>query len=85
MLSFHVLSLAALTALAFAVPLFGYDRIGNGFGSKWDADAHAGNGAIVTWGYMLDGTTLDRTNFPFHSAITGTSNITALRNSVDVN
>lgn len=74
-----------MATLVFAAPLFGYDTIGNGFGSKWGADPHAGNGAIVTWGYMLDGTELDPANFPFHSAITGTSNITALRNSVDVN
>ena len=66
-------------------PLFGFDTIGNGYGSKWGADPNAGTGAVVTWGYMLDGTQLDAEGFPFHDAITGTSNITALRNSVDIN
>lgn len=72
-------------ALAAGQAVYGYDTIGNGFGSKWGTDPAAGSGAIVTWGYMQDGTPLDPTNFPFHEAITGTSNITALRNSVDVN
>ncbi|MFO0790149.1 MAG: hypothetical protein U0805_11900 [Pirellulales bacterium] len=71
-------------ALAIA-PAYAYDTIGNGFGSKWGADPTAGTGAIVTWGYMLDGTTLDPANFPFHKQITGASSITALRNSVDAN
>jgi hypothetical protein len=62
-----------------------YDTIGNGFGSKWGASPNAGTGAIVTWGFMPDGTTLDPTGFPFHAAVTGTSNITVLRNSVDSN
>jgi hypothetical protein len=65
--------------------LHAYDTIGNGFGSKWGADPNAGNGAIVTWGFMPDGTTLDPNNFAFPNDITGTSNISALRNSVDVN
>jgi hypothetical protein len=77
--------LATLGALTATAPLLAYDTIGNGFGSKWGADPTPGTGAIVTWGYMLDGTTLDPTNFPFHDAITGTSNTTALRSSVDVN
>ncbi len=77
----HIVILAILAVR----PLNAYDTIGNGFGSKWGADANAGNGAIVTWGYILDGTPLDPTNFPFHEAITGTSNITVLRNSVDAN
>lgn len=65
--------------------LFAFDTIGNGFGSKWGDDPMSGSGAIVTWGYMLDGTTLDPMGFPFHDAIEGTSNISALRASVDVN
>ncbi len=84
----HCTSLCLLlwvSALAVGQAVYGYDTIGNGFGSKWGADPHAGNGAVVTWGYMPDGTPLDPTNFPFHDAITGLSNITALRNSVDTN
>jgi len=79
------LLLASAIAVALAPPLAAYDTIGNGFGSKWGANPNAGTGAIVTWGFMPNGTTLDPTNFPFHDAITGTSNITALRNSVDSN
>src|SRR5262249_411081 len=76
-----------LTAVLMAAvaPLSAYDTIGNGFGSKWGASPNAGAGAIVTWGFVPDGTPLDPMNFPFHDAITGTSNITALRASVDAN
>src|SRR3954471_10489975 len=77
--------IVALTSVTIAAPMYAYDTIGNGFGSKWGASPNAGTGAIVTWGFMLDGTTLDPTGAPFPDAITGTSNITALRNSVDVN
>lgn len=78
-------ALAIAACLAPSAPLFAYDTFGNGFGSKWGASPNAGTGAVVTWGFMPDGTTLDTNNFPFHSSITGTSNITALRQSVDVN
>ena len=61
-----------------------YDTFGNGYGSKWGTDPNAGTGAIITWGYMQDGTTLDPVGFPAPYVI-GASNITALRNSVDVN
>jgi hypothetical protein len=77
--------LVVLLATATSLPLFAYDTIGNGFGSKWGASPDASNGAVVTWGFMLDGTPLDTNNFPWHDAVTGTSNITALRNSVDAN
>lgn len=78
------LGFAALAAFAATAPLRAYDTFSNGFGSKW-GDPHVGTGAVITWGYMLDGTTLDPNNFAFHDIITGTSNITALRTSVDVN
>jgi hypothetical protein len=74
-----------MVSLAVVVPLCAYDTIGNGFGSKWGPSPNAGTGAVVTWSFMPDGTPLDPNNFPFHDAITGTSNITALRNSVDAN
>ena len=77
--------LIAAALLIQTTSLFAYDTIGNGYGSKWGEDPNAGTGAIVTWGYMPDGTTLDPNGFPFNYAITGTSNITAIRNSVDVN
>jgi hypothetical protein len=80
-----VVALAAALLAVGTKSLRAYDTIGNGFGSKWGADANAGNGAIVTWGFMPDGTTLDPNNFAFPNDITGTSNISSLRNSVDVN
>jgi hypothetical protein len=84
MLSRRIFILACAAMLAPSA-VQAYDTIGNGFGSKWGASPDPGTGAVVTWGFMPDGTTLDPTNFPFHDAITGTSNITALRNSVDSN
>lgn len=83
-LLFTVQMLAGLTGSAVA-----YDTIGNGFASKWGDDPDFGTGAIVTWGYMLDGTDVDPDfridpfGFPDISGVVGTSNITALRNSVD--
>lgn len=68
-----------------------FDTIGNGYGSKWGADPEAGTGAIVTWGYMLDGTDVDPNfridpiGFPNISGVVGTSNITELRNLIDAN
>lgn len=62
---------------------------GNGYGSKWGPDPNFGTGAVVTWGYMLDGTTadpafvMDPWNFPGQTGVTGGSNITQLRNSID--
>ncbi|MCI0334106.1 MAG: hypothetical protein L0228_12885 [Planctomycetes bacterium] len=81
----RLLALTTAFGIVSNSSLLAYDTIGNGFGSKWGADPNAGNGAVVTWSYMLDGTPLDPTGFPFHTAITGTSNITALRNAVDSN
>jgi hypothetical protein len=80
----RVLYLAYAAILVASNPLYAYDTIGDGFGSKWGASATAGTGAVVTWGFMPDGTPLAE-DFVFGNAITGTSNITALRNSVDVN
>jgi hypothetical protein len=66
-----------------ANPTIAFETIGDGYGSKWGDDPNAGTGAIVTWGYMLDSTELDPEGFPFHEAITGTSNMTQLRGDVD--
>ena len=82
---FWLLTIVAVGVTTIATHIFAYDTIGNGYGSKWGEDPSAGTGAIITWGYMPDGTSLDPTGFPFNYAVTGTSNITALRNSVDVN
>lgn len=68
---------------------FAFVSFGNGFGSKWGPDPNFGTGAAVTWGYMLDGTTadpnfeMDPFAFPGTTGLTGASNITQLRNSID--
>ncbi|MEX2172183.1 MAG: hypothetical protein WD851_22880 [Pirellulales bacterium] len=83
----------ALVALALIIgsSALAFDTIGNGYGSKWGADPVAGTGAVVTWGYMLDGTGVDP-NFridpfglPDISGVVGTSNITELRNLIEAN
>ncbi|HEX3599838.1 MAG TPA: hypothetical protein VHU84_06820, partial [Lacipirellulaceae bacterium] len=61
---------------------FGYVTYGNGYGSKWGDDPSFGTGAIVTWSFMQDGTTVDP-SVPDASGMSGTSNVTALRASVD--
>lgn len=52
-----------------------------GWGSKWDDPVH-GNSAVVTWGYMQDGTTVDSSVF-IAAEVTGGSNITQLRTTFD--
>jgi hypothetical protein len=80
--------------LALAVGLWAgqasaFVSFGNGFGSKWGPDPNFGTGAVVTWGYMLDGTTadpdfrMDPANFPDSTGVIGGSNITQLRGTVD--
>lgn len=78
-----VISIVAAAAYCF-------DHIGNGIASKW-GDTTAGTGAIITWGYMLDGTVVDPSfridpyTHPDISGVIGGSNISALRNVIDTN
>jgi hypothetical protein len=74
--------------MLWVTPAQCFDHIGNGIASKW-GDTQVGTGAIVTWGYMLDGTGVDP-NFridpwghPDISGVVGTSNITSMRNAID--
>lgn len=85
------LTLCALATLLSTESAKSFDTIGKGNGSKWGDDTLAGTGAVVTWGFMLDGTETDP-NFridpyahPDISGVVGTSNITALRNVIDGN
>jgi hypothetical protein len=79
----------AAAILLCAAQASAFVSFGNGFGSKWGADPNFGTGAVVTWGYMLDGTTadpnfeMDPWAFPGTTGLTGGSNITQLRNSID--
>ncbi len=58
-----------------------YDTIGNGNASKWGDDPYPGSGAIVTWGYVPDGTTVD----PEAVGVEGTSNLSQIRNLFNTN
>lgn len=59
----------------------GYVTFGAGFGSKWDDPVH-GTPATVTWGYMLDGTTIDP-GVPLAAEVVGGSDVTQLRADYD--
>lgn len=61
-----------------------YVTFGQGSASKWGADPYAGSGAVVTWGYMNDGTSVDPSTIPDANGMSGTSSISTLRNLVDV-
>ncbi len=54
---------------------------GQGWGSKWDAPVHP-NPATITWGFAPDGTQM-AASFPLKPEVTGTSNVGALRSSID--
>lgn len=59
-----------------------YVTFGQGFSSKWGADPTFGTGAIVTWGFMLDGTPA-HPSLPAYPELLGTSQIGTLRASID--
>lgn len=82
--------LLILAALSAQVPgASAYDTIGNGLASKWGDDPYPGSGAIVTWGYMADGTDVDPAfridpfAHPDISGVVGTNSISQLRATVD--
>ena len=68
--------------VAVGRPAAAYVTFGQGVASKWGADPYAGSGAVVTWGFMNDGTAVDP-SIPDASGMSGTSNITALRTTID--
>ncbi|HEU4428207.1 MAG TPA: matrixin family metalloprotease [Myxococcota bacterium] len=75
--------LALMTALLLSAPA-GADWVkfgSGGWGSKWDDPVHP-NPAVVTWGWMDDGTTVDPSFF-IADEVVGGSDITQLRNSYD--
>lgn len=67
--------------LAAAASAFAYDTIGNGLASKWGDDPYPGSGAIVTWGYVPDGTPASATA----EGVEGTSNLSQIRNLINTN
>ncbi len=83
---------ALLTAVSLLVAgrASAFVHFGNGLGSKWGPDPAAGTPAVVTWGFMPDGTEvdpdfeLDPWSFPGETGFTGTSQLTSLRHRIDV-
>lgn len=73
--------LAALLALLAAPAGADYVTYGNGWGSKWDDPVH-GTPATVTWGFVADGTII-APSWYLAAEVTGGSNISALRSSID--
>ncbi len=68
-------------------PLWAFVHFGQGFGSKWD-NPLPGTPALVTWGFVPDGTDVHASfdidgGFEPGNGVSGTSNITALRTSID--
>ena len=83
--------LVIITACALSLPAHAYVHFSGGFGgSKWGVDPTAGTPAVVTWGFMPDGTAvepsfeLDPWNFPGQTGFSGTSNLSSLRQRIDV-
>jgi hypothetical protein len=70
---------AALAAVA--APSTAYDTIGNGSASKWGDNPSPGSGAIVTWGYVPDGTLSSETA----EGVDGTSNLSQIRDLINTN
>ena len=71
-----------IVATFAANPAAAYLTFGQGFSSKWGDDPQFGTGAIVTWGYMLDGTEA-HPSLPDYAGLDGTSQIGTLRSSID--
>jgi hypothetical protein len=75
------LLIAGWIAGAAGMASAGYVTIGQGANSKWD-DYHHGTPAVITWGFVPDGTAMAPT-FPLAPEVTGTSQLGALRVAVD--
>ena len=74
---------AAFAGIALlAVPaLAGFVTFGQGWGSKWDDPVHP-NPAVISWGFMPDGTTVDPAFF-IADELVGGSDVTQLRADYD--
>lgn len=81
-LTIRIAAWAVFLGLLLARPAAAYVTFGAGFSSKWGDEPAFGNGAVVTWGFMLDGTTVDPA-VPDHLDLSGTSQIGTLRAALD--
>ena len=85
-----LLLLAMAPFLSTAPTAYAFVHIGQGVASKW-GDTQVGTGAVVTWAFMLDGTTIDPdfridpVGSPDDVGAVGGSNITQLRTLIDTN
>lgn len=67
-----------------------FDHLGDGFASTWADNHEVGTPAVVTWGFMPDGTSvapdfrMDPFGFPDQTGLSGTSNIGSLRHRIDM-
>jgi hypothetical protein len=77
------LGVAALLCFCIVQPARAYVTFGQGNASKWGDDPFAGSGAVVTWGYMNDGTGVDPTTIPDANGMSGTSSVSSLRTTID--
>lgn len=81
--------LSLLMVVGHGAAVVAFDHIGNGIASTWASNHIVGTPAVVTWGFMPDGTIadpalrLDPVNFPNKTGLVGGSNITSLRNRID--
>lgn len=76
-------SIAFVVAAAawFSANAHAFDTIGNGNASKWGDDPYPGSGAVVTWGYIPDGTTVGAEP----EGVEGTSNLSQIRDLINTN
>ncbi|HEY4233685.1 MAG TPA: PEP-CTERM sorting domain-containing protein [Lacipirellulaceae bacterium] len=75
-------TLAICLALA-ASPASAYVTFGKGYTSKWGDDVYAGSGAVVTWGFMADGTDVYPNTLPAKDGVSGSSSVSTLRSAID--
>ncbi|MEM8781375.1 MAG: matrixin family metalloprotease [Planctomycetota bacterium] len=84
-------AMVSILAVSLGGPADGFVTFGNGFASKWGPDPNHGSGAVVTWGFVPDGTTVDPAfridpfGSPDDVGTVGTSNVSQLRSLVDGN
>ncbi len=84
----RVCGVVVVLVTAIAGQAMAFYSFGDGYGNKW-GDPGFGTPAVVTWGYMTDGTVagddfrIDPWSFPDISGLAGGSDITSLRMTVD--
>lgn len=76
--------------VVISMPALAFDHIGNGFASTWADNHEVGTPAVVTWGFMPEGTAVDPAfrmdsfGFPDQTGLAGTSSVSLLRHRIDI-